>query len=181
MSADTEYESDPKHPEAGASGGNLYLLEICFLVFVGVVVLIAFSQALSYKLVSSRTPFVIMLPLGILIVIHGLRLWRIRESFDPKSLFARAMAGLNGSFNSVLGISGWMIGMVLMILVFGHYAGVFLFCVILMRMLAGEKWVLTLAVAAGTTFFIFGVFEYLFNIELYRGLIVRYFLGFRDF
>ncbi len=50
-----------------------------------------------------------------------------------------------------------------------------------MRFLAGEKWWLTLVLAGGTTFFIFGVFEYVFNVDLYRGLIVRYYLGFRDF
>ena len=36
-------------------------------------------------------------------------------------------------------------------------------------------------VAAGTTLFVFGVFEFIFNIDLYRGLVLRWFLGYRDF
>lgn len=176
-------ESDD--PEAGARKrhprGHLYALEIVFLAFIAIVVAIAFVQALGYKLVSSRTPFVIMVPLGILIAVHALRLWRVREDFRPGTRVREALSGANKSFNAVLGISGWMLAMVLMVLVLGHLAGVFLFCVILMRLLAVEKWLLTIAVAAATTFFIFAVFEYAFNIELYRGLIVRYFLGFRDF
>ena len=45
----------------------------------------------------------------------------------------------------------------------------------------GLNIVRALLIAGAVTLMIFGVFEYLFNIDLYRGLIVRYFLGFRDF
>jgi hypothetical protein len=169
-------ERPKRHPR-----GNLYALEICFLGFIAFFVLVAFVQALGYKLVSSRTPFVIMVPLGILIVVHALRLWRARSEFHPGARIREALSGMTPGMNAVLGISAWMLVMVLMILVLGHYAGIFLFCVILMRFLAGEKWLLTILVSAAATFFIFAVFEYAFNIDLYRGLIVRYFLGFRDF
>ncbi len=165
-----------RHPR-----GHLYALEICFLGLVAVIVVFAFVEALSYKLVSSRTPFVIMAPLIVLILIHGLRIWRVRADFRPGARLREALSGKVANLNKVLGISGWMIAMVAMILILGHYAGIFLFCVILMRFLAGEKWWLTLVLAGGTTFFIFGVFEYVFNVDLYRGLIVRYYLGFRDF
>lgn len=161
--------------------GNLFALEICFLAFIAIITAAAFLEALTYKLVSSRTPFVIMVPLLILILIHARRLWGVRSGFHPRARISEALAGRTVTFNKVLGISGWMVGMVLMILVFGHYAGVFLFCLILMRFLAGETWMLTLLTAAGTTLFIFGVFEFIFDIDLYRGLIIRYFLGFRDF
>jgi hypothetical protein len=50
-----------------------------------------------------------------------------------------------------------------------------------MHFLAGERWMLTLTIATGTTFFIYGTFEYLFNIDLYRGLLFRWYLGYRDF
>ncbi|MDU8941803.1 tripartite tricarboxylate transporter TctB family protein [Ovoidimarina sediminis] len=175
-------ETTPEAAEAAKTRhGNMFALEICFLAFIAVVTVAAFFEALTYKLVSSRTPFVIMVPLLILIAIHARRLWRVREGFDPRARIAKAFGGQVGNFNKVLGISTWMVGMVLMILVLGHYAGVFLFCVILMRMLAGEEWMLTVLTAAGVTLFIWGVFEFIFDISLYRGLIIRYFLGFRDF
>ena len=177
--------SNPETPtpagETPRRPGNLFALEICFLAFIAAITVAAFLEALTYKIVSSRTPFVIMVPLFVLIVIHARRLWRVRESFNPRARIADALAGRTEAFNKVLGISAWMVGMVLMILVLGHYAGVFLFCVILMRALAGESWKLTLLTAAGTTLFIWGVFEFVFDIDLYRGLIIRYFLGFRDF
>ncbi len=175
-------ETSPEAVEAAKTRhGNMFALEICFLAFIAVVTVAAFFEALTYKLVSSRTPFVIMAPLFVLIVIHARRLWRVREEFDVKARLSSALGGRTPGFNGVLGISAWMVALVLMILILGHYAGIFLFCAILMRFLAGESWGLTILTAAATTLFIFGVFEYIFNIDLYRGLIVRYFLGFRDF
>ncbi len=161
--------------------GNLYALEICFLAFVGIVVLAAFFEALTYKLVSSRTPLVIMVPLFILILVHARRLSKVREDLDVKARIRSALAGGNEHMNKVVGFSGWMVALVAIIVALGHLAGMFLFCVILMRFLAGESWKLTLIAAAVTTLFILGVFEYAFNIELYRGLLLRWYLGYRDF
>lgn len=181
MPQDTDPAPIDAEAERRLKRGNIFALEILFLGFIAVVVLAAFFEALTYKLVSSRTPFVIMAPLAIFIFVHARRLWRVRQDFNPRARIADAFAGRNQNFKKIVGFSAWMIGMVLMILVLGHYAGIFLFCVILMRYLEGERWMLTLMVAAATTMFIFGVFEYVFNIDLYRGLIIRYFLGFRDF
>ena len=180
-----DHNPDPKPPKPDAriqeGRGNLYLLEICFLGLVGVVVVAAFFEALTYKLVSARTPYVIMVPLFLLIAIHARRLWRVRAEFDVGARLSSAISGHTVGLNKVIGISAWLAGLVLMITVFGHYAGIFLFVLLLMRLGAKEAWRLSLIVAAGSTLFIYGVFEFLFNIDLYRGLIVRYFLGFRDF
>lgn len=179
------HRSEAEDPAAAAERherrSDHFALEICFLAVIGLVVLLAFFEALTYKLVSSRTPFVIMAPLFILIVVHARRLWRVRTQFDGRARIANALSGRSGGLNTVLGFSGWMLGLVVMITILGHYAGIFLFCVILMRFLASETWTMALGVAAATTLFVFGVFEFLFNIDLYRGLIIRYFLGFRDF
>ena len=121
--------------------GNLFVLEICFLGLIGVICVLAFFEALTYKLVSSRTPFVIMAPLLILIAIHARRLWGARGEFDISARLSAARSGLTPGFNKVCGISAWMVAMVLMIIVLGHYAGIFLFCVILMRFLAKEAWI----------------------------------------
>lgn len=160
--------------------GNLYALEICFLTVVGLIVVLAFFEATTYAIVSSRTPFVIMVPLIVLIAVHAIRLWAARHEFNPRARISEALSGATPEFNKVLGICGLMVGVIFAIWILGHYAGVFLFCLILMR-LADEKWLLSAIVAAGATLFIYGVFEALFEIRMYRGLIIRYFLGFRDF
>ena len=161
--------------------GNLFALEVCFLAFIGIIVVVAFLEATTYKIVSSRTPFVVMVPLLILIVIHAMRLWRARSAFDTRRHIITALAGKNAIINKVLVFSGWMIGMVTIITLMGHYAGVFAFCLILMRFFGAESWKLTLFVSAGTVLFLFSVFEIAFNIDLYRGLIPRWFMGYRDF
>lgn len=167
--------------ENGHARGNIFTLEIVFLGVIGLVTLAAFFQALNYKLVSARTPFVIMAPLFILIVLHALRLWRIRHEFHPGMRLRTALAGGNPHLNKVAVFSAWLFGLLAMIMVLGHVLGAFLYCVILMRFLAGESWKMALTVGVAVTLFLYGTFEYLFNIDLYRGLILRWYLGFRDF
>ncbi|MBT6190111.1 MAG: hypothetical protein HOI22_07625 [Tateyamaria sp.] len=181
MNNDTDPDAAQAKATAKDKRGNLYAAEICFLAFIGVIVVAAFLEATSYKIVSSRTPFVIMVPLLALIAIHASRLWRIRSEFHPGRRIGGALRGVNNALNKIVGFSVWMIGMLVVIAVLGHYAGIFMLCIILMRFLEAESWVLTLAVAAGTVLFIYGVFEIAFNIDLYRGLIPRYLMGFRDF
>ncbi|MGR3495985.1 tripartite tricarboxylate transporter TctB family protein [Citreimonas sp.] len=164
-----------------AHAANRFALEVCFLLVVGVLVVLAFLEATTYAMVSARTPFVIMVPLLALIVIHAVRLWRASGGFEVRERVSDTLRGGSVHFNKVIGFSAWMVALVVMITVLGHYAGIFAFCVILMRFLAGESWKMTLLVALGTTAFIFGVFEVIFNIDLYRGLVVRYFMGYRDF
>jgi hypothetical protein len=171
-------DDDATHKERK---GNYFALEVCFLSFVGIIAVIAFLEAFSYKIVSSRTPFVIMVPLLILIAVQALRLWGARSEFDPVARISTALRGGNANLNKVVSFSGWLLALIVIITVLGHYVGMFLFCAILMKFAGGESWKVTLTVAAGTTLFIFGVFELIFNIDLYRGLVLRWFQGYRDF
>ena len=160
---------------------NMLTLEIVFLSFVGLVVVAAFIEALSYKLVSSRTPFVIMVPLLILIVIHARRLYGVREKAHFSERISAAFAGRMPSLNKVVAFSLWMALMLVVILGVGHYIGIFLFCFILMYMVEKERLVLALIVAAVTTLLLFVLFEFAFNVDMYRGLFFRWMAGYRDF
>jgi hypothetical protein len=83
--------------------------------------------------------------------------------------------------NRVVAMSGWMVALMIMITVIGHYAGIVIFGFLLTWYLARERFWLAAAVTAATALFIFLVFEYGFNVDLYRGLLFRYFAGYRDF
>lgn len=170
----------PEERQDKSKQGNNYALEICFLTCVGLVALAAFADATSYEIVSSRTPFVIMGPLFLLIAIQAIRLRSARHDFNPRRRISEALTGRIPDFNMGVRLCGLMVGLVFMIWILGHYAGAFLFCLIVMR-LAGEEWVLSACIAAITTLFIYGVFELLFDIRMYRGLIIRHLLGFRVF
>ena len=174
-------EEAPARGAGEAQLANRLTLEICFLLVIGIVVVAAFFEALTYKLVSSRTPFVIMVPLFVLIVIHARRLFRVRKHADFIHRLKLAMEGSVPAFNKVVAMSGWMAALLAMIMVLGHYAGILIFGFILMRLVAKESLVMSLAVTVITTALIFVLFEIGFNVELYRGLVWRYFAGYRDF
>ena len=160
---------------------NMLTLEIVFLGFVAVVVIVAFIQALGYAIVSARTPFVIMVPLFLLILLQAGRLWGLRDRADFRGRLADVAGGRTTNFNKVLGFSGWMLALLGAVMVLGHYIGIFGFCMALMRGVAREKLKLALIVSVATTAAIFVIFEIGFNVELYRGLLLRYFMGYRDF
>jgi len=164
-----------------AHHANMLTLEICFLGFVGLVVVAAFLEALSYQLVSSRTPFVIMAPLFVLIVVHAARLYRHRDEADFGHRLRLALAGGAPALNKVLKVCLWLVLMMVVIVGLGHYAGLAVFCLVLMWRLGKIPFLVSLAVTIGTVLTIFIVFEVAFDVELYRGLFFRWLAGYRDF
>ncbi|SLN63701.1 Tripartite tricarboxylate transporter TctB family protein [Roseivivax jejudonensis] len=180
-SADSAPATQTGHAPDDDRRANMLSLEIVFLAFVGIVILIAFFEALTYQLVSSRTPLVIMVPLVALIAVQARRIWVRREDSDLRGRIGMALAGRATELNKVLAFCGWMIGLLVSIVAVGHYVGMFGFCVALMRGVARESWMLTLLVSAATVLAIFLIFEVGFNVELYRGLFFRYLMGYRDF
>lgn len=179
--ADQGEELHYEEEEVGADTAGLLTLEICFLALVGVVVLAAFLEALSYQLVSSRTPFVIMVPLAILLVFHARRLAKHRAEADFGHRLKLALSGELPAFNKVVAMSGWLLALLAMVIVLGHYAGIAIFAFVLMRVLGRQELRLSLVVTAVATFMLFLIFEIGFDVELYRGLIFRYLTGYRDF
>ncbi len=158
-----------------------FALEVVFLAVVAAVVVAAFIEATGYALVSSRTPFVIMVPLFGLIVLQAVRLVRSEHRGHVVARLSRVWSGQNFYFNKVLGIVILCAVLLVTILLFGHFPAIALFIFVLTRVLARENLKLSLIVAAVCTGLIYLLFEIGFDIELYRGMIVRYFQGYRVF
>ena len=76
---------------------------------------------------------------------------------------------------------GWLCLMCVIIVVGGHYAGTVIFMFLMIYFIAKEPFLLSLSVTLGATLLLYGIFEYGFNIELYRGMIFRYFAGYEVF
>jgi hypothetical protein len=174
-------DTEAAQHQSSEDRANMLTLEICFLALVGLVVLAAFLEATTYKLVSSRTPFVIMVPLILLIVFHARRLFKVRKQAEFNRRISLALSGKMPSLNKVVSQSGWMVALLAMVVVLGHVVAIAIYSFVLMRIIAKENLKLALTVTVVTTVFIYVLFEMGFNVELYRGLILRYFLGFRDF
>ncbi len=176
-------EQEPKRrlPDGIRKGSEIHTLESVFLTIVGLIVLAAFVEAFSYKLVSSRTPFVIMVPLLLLIVFQSYRITRVGALREIRYHVGAALRGRYEAFGKLARLGLAIVGLFFVVYVFGHYVGVAAFVLWLMIALAGEKPVFSLLVAAATTAALFLVFEYVFNVDLYRGLFFRWLMGYRDF
>ncbi|MDH3264049.1 MAG: hypothetical protein OEM24_08630 [Paracoccaceae bacterium] len=170
-----------RFPDGIREGSDIHTLESVFLTIVGLIVLAAFVEAFSYKLVSSRTPFVIMVPLLLLIVFQSYRITRAGALREIRYHAGAALRGRYAVFGKLSRLALAIVGFFVVVYAFGHYIGVAAFVLFLMRRLARERLALSLIVALGTTLALFGIFEGLFGVDLYRGLFFRWLMGYRDF
>ncbi len=155
-------------------------LEFCFVSFIGIVVLSAFVAALNYDFVSARAPLFVMVPLLILIGAQWLRGLRARAVTGHGLLrieLSKALRGRNRNLNIAVGFVGWMALLLVLIFVIGHYAGITAFMFVLLRLVSKESTRLSVLVTAGVTIVLYLLFEHVFNIELYRGLLLGLLAG----
>ena len=172
---------DAEDTMVGARSDRSLALE---LIFVGVLILVtlaAILEASTYQLVSSRTPFVAMVPLILLLVLQFVKLLRRGSGEVFMRVISQARQRALPELNKVVGIVWWIASLFVTIFVLGHYVGVALFMFLLMRVVAKERLVLTLIIVVCITAILFVLFEYGFDIKLYRGLVHRYFAGYRVF
>jgi hypothetical protein len=178
----TDTPPKSEHHEDGSKvRSTSYALETVFLGLMFFVIMAALFEAFSYKLVSSRTPFVIMVPLLALIVFHAARLLSRDVWQELKFHLRSAVRGQYNAFNKLAALAATFFGMGAIIVVFGHAIGIFTFMVFLMKVLGREKLLLSLIVSSVATGIIILLFEKGFNIELYRGLIFRFMAGYKIF
>ena len=156
---------------------NGITLELYFIVVVGLIVAAAFISALGYEFVSARTPIVIMVPLIILIGVQFVRAKKASRSADVRSALSTVAKGDNKTFNRAAGFIGWMVLLLALIVVGGHYAGIAILMFVLLRLISKEEILFSLALSAGVTVVIFLLFELGFDIELHRGAIFRIWAG----
>lgn len=174
MNVEYQKELDrDKSPRKRAAGRDT--LELCVLAVTGVIVASAFVAALTYDRVSARAPLFVMVPLLILIgfqLKRTMAVVRRQRLLDDLGTVAR---GQSVEFNSVLTFIGWMVALLGLIFVAGHYVGIAAFMLTLLRGYAKESLRLSLLTTAGVTIIIYALFEHGFNIPLYRGLIFQIF------
>ena len=164
----------PVQPEARRK----HTLELCFIAFLAIVAAAALVDALSYDFVSAMAPLSILVPLLILIGVQLLRTVRAGRMFAVRADLAAVATGRNREVNAVIGLIGCMLLLLGLILVAGHYAGMAVFMLLLLRVLARERSTLSLAITVCVTAAIYLLFEHVFRIELYVGLLSRFLSGY---
>lgn len=162
-------EKDPPQDSRDDTGKRA--TEFIFIAALAILVMGAFVSALSYHPISARAPLWIMVPL---IVLIGVQFNRIRKTVRPTEVgteIQKVVAGQQQRFIKVMALIGWMLFLLLLIYFAGHYAGLILFLFVMLRRVGGESVGLSVLLTVAVTAAIFGLFEYVFNIELYRGLV----------
>lgn len=163
----------PREPQSEAERQKRIALELVFISIVGLFVLGGFISAIGYDFVSARAPIVIMVPLLVLIALQFNKSRKQAENHVLLHELSHALKGDNGDFNSVARFIAFMALLLLLIFVAGHYVGISVFMFVLMYWISREHPLLALAVSIGVTVLIYLLFEYGFNIELYRGYVPR--------
>ena len=105
----------------------------------------------------------------------------VRQRFQWVEAIRKVFRGRAPMFRKIAILNGWFVLLLALIQIAGHYAAIAFFMFMLIWYVAKERWLTALIVSAAITLAIVVVFEHLFNIELYRGLIFRYFAGYRVF
>jgi len=169
---------EPKSSLELVEGKGKAALELCFITLIGLAVIGSFVAALSYDFISARAPFVVMVPLLVLV---GVQINRTRKQTGAGSLvteLSMVCRGQCSEFNTVAGFIALMVLLLLLIYLAGHYVGISVFMLVLLRFVAREKWLLSLSLTCGVTSLIYMLFEHGFNIELYRGYAFRLLAGY---
>lgn len=166
-------DREPEQQETDEAVQKKVALELVFISVVGLFVLGGFIAAIGYDFVSARAPIVIMVPLLLLIAYQFNKSRKEAQGHVVLQEMSRAFKGANPEFNSVARFIGFM-GLLLFLIWFaGHYVGISIFMFVLMYWISREHPVLALLVSIGVTILIYLLFEYGFNIELYRGYLPR--------
>lgn len=160
---------------------NKKSLELIFSLFLGLVIVSAFITALTYDFVSARTPIVILIPLLILCMVQIKRAWSASKDTDIKADICKVIRMQDSSFNSIAGFMAWMLVLLCLIFVAGHYAGIAAFMFMLLYMVSEEKLSISISIPVVVTLVIYVLFEHVFNIPLYRGMIYRVWAGYGIF
>lgn len=171
MKIETENPLEPN--DAKPPGKDKQSLELLFILIVGVIVMAAAIVSLTYNPTSARAPLVVLAPLLLLI---GIQINRSRKQVgfaDIARTLSESLKGHRPVVIKAIALIGWMIFLLGVIFLAGHYAGILLFMFVLLRFKAGESWRVSILVTLAVTAVIFGLFEQIFNIELYRGIIFR--------
>jgi hypothetical protein len=154
------------------------VLELCFISVLGLIVASAFSEALTYSSTSAMAPLIILVPMLGLVGFQIMHCISATRDMNAAGTLVQVAGGKNIPVNNVVGFCGWIVFLLMLIFVAGHYAGIAAFMYILLNYIAKEKTTVAVATAVGVTLFIYVLFEQVLSMELYRGMIYRISAGY---
>lgn len=157
--------------------------ELCFIAFLAIVGFAALFEAFTYSITASRTPLVILVPLLLLIILLAFREGRaaIINSTDVLGIVRKAVRGGYPQFRKFVQFTLWLMVLIAMVIVLGHYIAVGVFTYILMRLVSKEAMSLSLKISLAVPFAIFLIFDLALGLNMFPGILYQLWAGYQIF
>src|SRR5680860_1470465 len=141
-----------------------YVLDIFFCSALALMLILFFTRALGYPIVSARAPLLAMVPLAILLVINLVKIIRASSVQRVKDQTHKQVGEEGTQLKKLVSFVLWLV-----------------FLVLCLRLMAKEGWRLAVMLSVGMTLAVYVVFEMIMGIYLYRGVIYLIWRGYKVF
>ena len=151
--------------------GSIVWNELIFSSLLLIITIVLIVATKNYKPQSSRVPLFILYPLAamllgqIIFFISKIRREKRVIEFNTGSDAFRKM--------SVLLIS--LVAFLILIYLTGHIVGIAIFLIIFLKFVSKQKWLLTIISGIAVPVFLYVVFQVIFHMSFYPGILARYF------
>lgn len=170
---DEKVDIPPPGTDSVKEDAGKAVAEFIFVVVVGIMSVAALFAAFGYEMVSARTPLTILVPMLILIAVQFNRVRKRVTADQLRGEVRRAFDGQQQRLRGAVALMMWMFLLLAAIWLGGHYAGMAIFLFVMLRFVAREGWPMSIGVTVAVTLAIYVLFAHVFNIELYRGLLLN--------
>lgn len=169
--------------DAGQTDQHRRVAELFFILFLAVLGFAALFESFTYSITASRTPLVILIPLLLLIILLAIREVRavLADSTDVFGIAKKAIRGDYPQFKKFMQFSLWLMMLIAMVIVFGHYIAVGVFTFILMRLVAKEALSLSIKITMAVPVAIFLVFDLALSLNMFPGILYQLWAGYHIF
>jgi hypothetical protein len=157
------------------------VLEVIFVSLLLLALVAALFEALTYRMVAARPPLIIIGVSLLLVFFHGRRLYKDFAGISLKIELPKSFVDKDSTLRKVSLVIGFMFLLVAGMVTVGQNIAVGVFIFALMYFVSKERLMLSLQVSLGTVVTIYLLFEWLLEIELYRGIIYLLLTGHRIF
>jgi uncharacterized membrane protein len=135
-----------------------------------VIVTILIIVTLRYPYKAKLFPLLVAFPVAVLLVVNIVTEALGRSKLEVES--ENKTDSPKDTLFKYLAVAAWMIAFALLIYFSGYLVGVPVFLFLYLK-LHGEKWPAAIIYVLIVTVFVYGVFELLFNIQLYKGVFIE--------
>lgn len=155
--------------------------DFVFTIFLGILVVVFFIEASDYAWMSAIAPYIVMVPLLLLLVIHAIKLGR-NVSWNAVTQFTKTLVTVSSEAYRKIGmVILWTVVLIVLMYLTGYYVGSLIYLFVMLRMVARESWSTSVSLMVSIPVALYIVFEMILGLQLYRGIIYMIWQGYNIF